>query len=172
MCSAIHCQSAGFVKVATASDCTEHLAYRVLQLCWGGRRGGEDRKGEERTPYICRRMGANPLMELYLPGSKCMVPPLQMDHKDSFTSLPPPPTWRCLQPLPWHGHQDGLHHVEVVQHSCSGPHGERGTQRSAKGLTAWIMQTLHQMGSTYTHVQWGGGRGVCRLGEMEQMRIR
>ena len=88
-------------------------------------------------------------------------------HKDSFTSLPPPPTWRCLQPLPGHGHQGGLHHVGVVQHCCSGPHGERGTQRSEKGLTAWIMQTRHQMGSTHTHVQWGGGRDVCRLGEME-----
>ena len=81
-------------------------------------------------------------------------------HKDSFTSLPPPPTWRCLQPLPWHWHQDGLHHFGVVQHSCSGPHGERDTQRSAKGLTAWIMQTRQHVGPTHTHVQWGGG-GMC-----------
>ena len=37
-------------------------------------------------------------------------------HNDSSTSLPPPPTWRCLQPLPWHGYQGVLHHVGVVQH--------------------------------------------------------
>ena len=120
---------------------------------------------------ICRKMGVDPLNEL-LPSSTRSGASLQMHRKDSFTSLPPPPTWRYLRPLPWHGRQGGLHHVGVVQHGCSGPHGERGTQRSAKGLTAWIMQTRHQMGSTHTHVQWGGGSDVCRLGEMKFMRIR